>query len=108
MPTLPTVTHLQFLVLGLLLDDEQPGRVIRQVLAKYRVKPSGPAFYQLMARLEREGLVEGRYEQVTVGDQAVTERRYRITSTGATRWKRARAFYEQFGQATHRAKWSDA
>ncbi len=108
MPTLPTVTHLQFLVLGLLLEDEQPGRVIRQVLAKYRVKPSGPAFYQLMARLEREGLAEGRYEQITVGDQAVTERRYRITPSGATRWKRARAFYEQFGQATRQAKWSDA
>lgn len=108
MSTLPTVTHLQFLVLGLLLDGERPGRLIREVLARYRVKPSGPAFYQLMARLEREGLVEGWYEQVTVGDQAVTERRYRLTATGATRWKRAAAFYEQFGQAPGRAKWSDA
>lgn len=108
MPTMPTVTHLQFLVLGLLLDDEQPGRVIRQVLARYGVKPSGPAFYQMMARLERDGLAEGRYEQITVGDQAVTERRYRITAAGAARWKKARAFYERVGQAARHTKWSDA
>ena len=92
---LPTLTHLQFLVLGILRTDDQPGRVLRQALAAYGVRRSGPAFYQLMARLERARLVEGWYEQVTVGDQAVTERRYRITPEGARLWTRAQSFYDE-------------
>ena len=78
MQRLPRVTHLQFLVLGVLRDGEQPGRLIRDTLAAYGVRRTAPAFYQLMARLARDGLVDGWYEQVTVGDQAVTERRYRL------------------------------
>ena len=107
-PTLPTLTHLQFLVLGVLRTDDQPGRVVRQVLASYGVRRSGPAFYQLMARLERERLVEGWYEQISVGDQAVTERRYRITADGTRRWNRAQAFYEQLSRTPARIRWSDA
>lgn len=107
-PTLPTLTHLQFLVLGVLRTDDQPGRVVRQVLASYGVRRSGPAFYQLMARLERERLVEGWYEQISVGDQAVTERRYRITADGTRRWNRAQAFYEQVSCTPARIRWSDA
>ena len=59
---LPTLTHLQFLVLGVLRADEQPGRIVREALASYGVRRSGPAFYQLMARLERARLIEGWYE----------------------------------------------
>ena len=52
-PALPSLTHLQFLVLGVLRTDEQSGRVIRQALHAYGIRRSGPAFYQLMARLEK-------------------------------------------------------
>jgi DNA-binding PadR family transcriptional regulator len=90
---LPKLTHLQFLVLGLLREGEQRGRTIRDRLAAHGVKRSAPAFYQLMARLERDRLVDGWYEQVTAGDQAVTERRYRLRPTGAKRWAEARDFY---------------
>ena len=38
---LPTLTHLQFLVLGVLRADEQPGRIVREALR----------------RLESEGLI---------------------------------------------------
>lgn len=107
-PSLPTLTHLQFLVLGVLRTDDQPGRVVRQVLVGYGVRRSGPAFYQLMARLERERLVEGWYEQISVGDQAVTERRYRITADGTRRWNRAHAFYQQVSRTPSRIRWSDA
>jgi DNA-binding PadR family transcriptional regulator len=106
-PSLPTLTHLQFLVLGVLRTDGQPGRVVRQVLASYGVRRSGPAFYQLMARLERERLVEGWYEQITVGDQAVTERRYRITADGTRRWNQAQAFYAGISRKPQ-LRWSDA
>src|SRR5687768_15371466 len=94
---LPRLTHLQFLVLGLLRHGEQPGRTIRETLAAHGVKRTAPAFYQLMARLERDGLVEGWYEQITAGDQTVTERRYRIRAQGTKLWAEARDFYAAIG-----------
>jgi DNA-binding PadR family transcriptional regulator len=105
---LPAVTHLQFLVLGVLLAGERPGRAIREVIAAYGVRRSGPAFYQMMARLERDGMIEGWYEQVTVSDQAVTERRYRIKSAGSKLWGETRAFYERVSVASAEERWSNA
>ena len=107
-PALPSLTHLQFLVLGVLRTDEQSGRVIRQALHAYGIRRSGPAFYQLMARLEKAKWVEGWYEQVVVGDQSVTERRYRITPDGKKRWNDARAFYEHVARVATKLRWSDA
>ena len=105
---LPPLTHLQFLILTTLLDaSEVPGRVVRETLGSYGVRRTGPAFYQMMARLERTGLVEGWYEQITVGDQAVTERRYRITAAGANRCKETRQFYADTVPAALRRRWSD-
>jgi DNA-binding PadR family transcriptional regulator len=106
--SLPALTHLQFLVLGVLRTEEQPGRVIRQALAAYGVRRTAPAFYQLMSRLESAGLVTGRYEQVIVGDQAVTERRYRITSEGSRMWARAQDFYAEVGRLATTMGWSNA
>jgi len=104
---LPRITHMQFLVLGLLRDAEQPGRVIREALAAHGVKRSAPAFYQLMARLERDRLVDGWYEQVTAGDQSVTERRYRLRPAGVKLWTEARDFYTAIiGHGS--PGWSDA
>jgi DNA-binding PadR family transcriptional regulator len=74
-PQLPALTHLQFLVLGVLRNEDLPGRTLRDALSGYGIRRTGPAFYQMMARLEKDRLVDGRYEQVTVGDQAVTESR---------------------------------
>src|ERR1051325_9414404 len=92
---LPEITHLQFLVLGVLRAGEQPGRAIREVLANCGVRRSGPAFYQMMSRLERDGLIEGWYEQIEVRDQVVKERRYRLKPAGAKLWTETRVFYEQ-------------
>jgi DNA-binding PadR family transcriptional regulator len=104
---IPRITHMQFLVLGLLRVHEQPGRVLREALAAHGAKRSAPAFYQLMARLERDRLVDGWYEQVTAGDQSVTERRYRLRPAGARLWAEARDFYTAvIGQTAPR--WSDA
>ncbi|MEO5898472.1 MAG: hypothetical protein ABIS06_22505 [Vicinamibacterales bacterium] len=105
---LPRLTHLQFLVLGVLHGSEQPGRTIRAILASHGVKRTAPAFYQLMARLERDGLVEGWYEQITVKDQAVTERRYRIRPQGLKLWSEARDFYAAIGARGVQPRWSDA
>ena len=107
-PALPGLTHLQFLVLGVLRHDPRPGRVLRGALASFGVRRTGPAFYQLMARMEKERLVDGWYEQIAVGDQAVTERHYRLTAEGTRRWKEACAFYEHVVRASTRLRWSDA
>ena len=107
-PQLPALSHLQFLVLGVLRNDEMPGRALRDVLAGYGIRRTGPAFYQLMARLEKDRLVDGWYEQITVGDQAVTERRYRISADGKRRWNEARAFYDHVARAATKLRWSDA
>ena len=55
---LPQLKPLQFLVLGLLRPGEQPGRVVRDALRTHGVRRTAPAFYQLMARLERDGLID--------------------------------------------------
>jgi DNA-binding PadR family transcriptional regulator len=106
--SIPVLTHLQYLVLGVLRHEEQPGRVIRQALAEYGVKRSAPAFYQLMSRLESAGWVEGWYEQIIVRDQAVTERRYRITPDGLKLWRKAQGFYEDVARLSPKVRWSDA
>ena len=105
---LPVLTHLQYLVLGVLLVDEQPGRVLREALARYGVRRSAPAFYQLMARLEKAKLVEGWYDQIVVHDQAVIERRYRVTADGARLWRKAHGFYEDVARLSSKVRWSDA
>jgi DNA-binding PadR family transcriptional regulator len=104
---LPSITHLQFLVLGCLVADEQPGRMIRETIAGFGIRRSGPAFYQMMSRLERARLVEGWYEQVIAGDQAVTERRYRIRPAGLRVYRETAEFYRKVAPlGTER--WSDA
>ena len=104
---LPPLTSLQYLVLGVLRGSDQPGRAVRDAMTRHGVRSSAPAFYQMMARLERARLVEGWYEQITVGDQAVTERRYRLKPAGKRLWEDTRAFYVRAG-AAGRQRWSDA
>jgi DNA-binding PadR family transcriptional regulator len=104
----PDISHLQFLALGVLLHGEQAGRVIRSAVAEFGVRRTDAAFYQLMARLERDGLVEGWYRPVQVGDQAVTERCYRITGRGARAWNQTRAFYDAVAHAVAQRRWSNA
>lgn len=102
MRALPPVSHLQALALGVLLSSDQPGRVMREELERYGARRTAAAFYQMMARLERDGLVEGWYEPVQVGDQSVTERWYRITAAGKRAWHHTRAFYDRVAEAAAR------
>ncbi|MGE3342026.1 MAG: hypothetical protein AB7L71_01220 [Vicinamibacterales bacterium] len=94
---LPTLTHLQFVILATLAGGELPGRTLRATLGDLGVRRTAPAFYQMMARLERDGLVEGWYEQIDTGQQAHTERRYRATAAGVKACNATRAFYTRAG-----------
>ena len=105
---LPPLSHLQFLALGVLRSSEEPGRVIRDVVSDVGVGRTGAAFSQLMARLERDGLIDGWYEPVVVGDQTVRERRYRITTAGTRAWRQTRAFYETVAAAAAQGRLSNA
>jgi DNA-binding PadR family transcriptional regulator len=90
---IPQITHLQFLVLGLLRQSPRLGREIRLELTRSGVRRSGPAFYQMMARLEDAGLVAGEYDQKVVAGQIIKERRYEVTAPGAAAWTLTRDFY---------------
>lgn len=90
---LPEITHLQFLVLGSLRRGELPGLTIRRMLTENGVRRSGPAFYQMMSRLEESGLVRGRYRQKVTGGHTVTERRYQLSKAGSAAWERTCEFY---------------
>ena len=89
-----TITHLQFLVLEALSVDEQAGRELRALLSSVGVRNSGPAFYQMMARLEEAGLVDGlvRSRKSSRG-RTLKERRYRLTRAGLRAVSDTRAFY---------------
>ena len=92
---LPALTHLQFLVLETLIEADCAGRNLRKLLASYGVRNSGPAFYQMMGRLEEAKLVDGAYDQKVVAGQHIKERRYRITKAGVRAVADTRAFYEE-------------
>jgi DNA-binding PadR family transcriptional regulator len=90
---IPRLSHLQFLVVGILRGRSVPGRRVREGLKGFGVRKSGPAFYQLMARLEESGLVEGTYHQEIVEGQIIRERHYKLTADGLRAWDASRDFY---------------
>jgi DNA-binding PadR family transcriptional regulator len=98
---IPEITHLQFVVLGLLRAGEKTGRHIRRALTRHGVRRSAPAFYQMMARLEDARFVSGEYDQKIVDGQIIKERRYSLTPQGEAAWSATRAFYtdaiEEYG-----------
>jgi DNA-binding PadR family transcriptional regulator len=98
MRNIPELTHLQFLVLTVLLDGERSGRQVREKLAEAGENKSGPAFYQLMARLEDAKLVAGWYDQKVVEGQIIKERRYRIEAAGASAWDQQQKFYAELAK----------
>ncbi len=57
--SLPELSHLQFAVLEVLGAAQMSGKDLRTGLSELGLKKSGPAFYQMMARLEEAKFVEG-------------------------------------------------
>ncbi len=105
---LPELTHLQFLVLSLLGPREKAGRQVRDALARHGVTKTGPAFYQLMARMEDSGLLSGRYNLRSVDGQLIKERVYRITAGGIGAANATRKFYGSLSGARTNPRLVDA
>ena len=91
---IPELSHLQFAVLEALGSAELSGRDLRQKLTETGINKSGPAFYQMMARLEEAKFVKGWYDQKIIDAQIIKERRYKITSDGAKAVFDAYRFYQ--------------
>jgi DNA-binding PadR family transcriptional regulator len=94
MQLLPQLSHLQVLVLECLGTRKCSGRELRRLLEEKGTKKSGPAFYQLMARLEEARFVEGEYSQKIVEGQIIKERHYRISAEGAKAMRSTFSFYD--------------
>ncbi len=90
---IPELTHLQFLVLTILLGSTRTGSCVREQLAEHGIEKSLAAFYQLMARLEEGGMVTGWYEKKVIDGQTIKERHYEITAPGVRSLGRTRDFY---------------
>ena len=96
MPRIPTLTHLQFAALSELIPGEISGADHREVLrARYRIRKSLPAYYQLMSRLEDAGFVKGFYRVEAVGEHTARTRWYRILGTGVRAINETRSFYAE-------------
>jgi DNA-binding PadR family transcriptional regulator len=101
---LPSITHLQFLILEALAAGEQAGRDLRALLATHGIRNSAPAFYQMMARLEAARLVDGRYDQRVVHGQLLKERRYKVLPEGRRALAETRNFYLSRAGSTRRVR----
>ena len=95
----PTLTHLQFVILGLIREGVASGKELRAALGEEGMRKSGPSFYQLMSRLEDSGWVTGRYRQSVVDGQIIRERHYALTPDGSRALHASKAFY---GRWIHR------
>jgi DNA-binding PadR family transcriptional regulator len=95
----PEVTHLQFLVMRLILDGVVSGRSLHKELEARGARMSRPAFYQLMMRLEDGKLLESWFERRESGGYVVRETHYRVTAPGKRAMQTVQTFYIPLVQA---------
>lgn len=90
----PGISHLQATILFHLRDGEKPGADVREFLTSLGRKTTDAAFYLVMARLERKGFAEGRFElhapERSLGGRW---RCYSVTQKGREALKDVRDFY---------------
>jgi hypothetical protein len=90
----PEFSYLQILVIEAIGAGQVSGRDLRARPAEMGERKSGPAFYQLMSRLEEGRSVEGEYTQKVIDGQTFKERVYRVTGEGERATWETLAFYQ--------------
>jgi len=94
MKKIPKITHLQFLILKIVIKASPLGTTAICVREQSGWDSSLPSFYQFMKRMERGGLIEGNYQQMIFESQMIRERRYKILPAGLNAYKETVAFYK--------------
>ncbi|MEM8549874.1 MAG: PadR family transcriptional regulator [Verrucomicrobiota bacterium] len=90
----PTLSHLQFAVLDCIGGREMKGRDLRQRMKDEKgISKAGPAFYQLMGRMEEGGLVKSKVEDIELGENRLKQKIYWITGEGAKAVHRSKTYY---------------
>lgn len=89
------VGHLQAALLLCLGTEERSGDALRLALLRLGAffPPRAVALYQLLQRMERGGLLAGRFARVVVRGQPCRERRYRATPEGRAALSEVLNFY---------------
>ena len=89
-------SHIQCLTLASIGTEEVTGNTLRARLLEAGIVSEGPAFYQMMKRLEADGLTVGRYAQVETSRQPVTIHCYTTTEKGRATLAAVVEFYRGF------------
>jgi hypothetical protein len=92
---LPTLTHLQFLIVDLIRSDnvEVSAQQVMGALSLAGVNQRGPKFYQLMRRLEESGLISSWQQRFDVAGGGIQRTVYKVTKQGLVAWRLVREFY---------------
>ena len=100
MKPLPTISHLQFLVLDILghAIGDVSATVLRKALSEYGDVRSGPKFYQLMRRMEEDRLLEVVHARFEIAGGEVGRTLYRRTGQGLEAWQAVLDFYLERGK----------
>lgn len=87
-------TDQQFVVLDIVRGRETPGRKLRAELEARGIKKDRAVFYQLMARMEGAGLIEGSYFRNIIDGRGFREKQYKVTGAGEAAYQAKLAFYK--------------
>ena len=99
--SMPKLNDNQFLALALLEFNpfrikSQLGDTLRSRIYNRGCKISGPGFYQLMAGLQKRGMVSSKFVRAPGTDRPVRMKQYRILAKGRRALADKLAFYAQF------------
>jgi DNA-binding PadR family transcriptional regulator len=94
--TVPEITHLQAFVLFQIDRGQALGKALRKALRTEQISQQVPTFRACIRRLERDGLIVGRYVRASGGARG-RERSYALTAAGRKALKDVRRFYGRLG-----------
>jgi hypothetical protein len=104
----PTITHHQFMLLSGFVhlgpfcrDGVRAVQIRTWMMNRFSIAYEGPAFYQCMARMERDGLVSGQYASDPFVEDGKTRprrvRSYVLLQAGRSEYENTIKFYKWVG-----------
>ena len=102
--TLPTVTQLQFAYLEALEDGFLTGEQLRTKLERLGVCRNPIAFYRVMQRLKKTGLVNGWLIMYAKSEKPGPDGIYELSQAGEDLLAKTRAFYRKSARDARRRR----